>query len=291
MTSHRFGRFRFELATHELFRDGEPAPLQRRTAELLELLLERAPALVPRDELFARLWPDGFVEDGNLFQHVYTLRRALAADPSVRVETVRGRGYRLAFAPPAERRRRGPPPRPLRARGACRRWGSSRGSQPRRRRCWSCWRARRTCAPGGAASRPIALAEPAATAYRLGIYAFQRRTPAGFVKARAYFRRTVALAPRAPEGYAGLALLVGNERLGGRGRSVRSVRVRRDARASSARAGRIGDGARRARLRRAAPRRGAAARARGARPRGSHRARRTRRHTSGAASRCCTRAT
>src|SRR5947209_3390602 len=116
MTSRRFGRFRFELPARELFLDGAPVALQRRTGELLELLVERAPALVPRDEIFARLWPAGFVEDGNLFQHVYTLRRALAADPAVRVETVRGRGYRLAFtaaapalpatvAPPAPHRR------------------------------------------------------------------------------------------------------------------------------------------------------------------------------------------
>jgi DNA-binding winged helix-turn-helix (wHTH) protein/Flp pilus assembly protein TadD len=206
MTTHRFGRFRFELPARELFLDGEPVALQRRTAELLELLVERAPALAPRDEIFARLWPAGFVEDGNLFQHVYTLRRALAVDPAVRVETVRGRGYRLAFTAaelpatvaPSTRIRRGAwfaPRRRFAARAAALAVALTllAGAVPAPR--------------GEAVVLPSALAEPAATAYRLGIYAFQRRTPSGFVRAHAYFGRTVALAPRAPDGYAGLALL------------------------------------------------------------------------------------
>lgn len=196
MTSHRFGRFRFELPARELFLDdGKPIALQRRTAELLEALIERAPALAPRDELFARLWPAGFVEDGNLFQHVYTLRRALAADPAVRVETVRGRGYRLAS----------PALVPV---------GATVAAAPRSRfalrlaaLCVAVMLAGAVPAQPVVAVRSSALAEPAATAYRLGLYSFQRRTTAGFLKARAYFRRTVALAPRAPDGYAGLALL------------------------------------------------------------------------------------
>jgi tetratricopeptide (TPR) repeat protein len=228
MTSHRFGRFRFDVLARELFCDGEPAALQRRTAQLLELLLERAPGLVPREEIFARLWPDGFVEDGNLFQHVYTLRRALAADPAVRVETVRGRGYRLLLpAPagtgaPASRTRRAP------AFGFAARFaavaavllilvaGAAR------------------VAPDGAARRPSGLAEPAATAYRLGVYAFQRRTPAGFVKARAYFGHTVALAPRAPEGYAGLALLVATSASVGAAADSRAAYALAEARAHQA---------------------------------------------------------
>lgn len=191
-TSHAFGRFRFELPARELFLDGVPVALQQRTAELLELLVERAPALAPRAELFARLWPAGFVEDGNLCQHVYTLRRALAADPSVRVETVRGRGYRLVFAPPLPAR---VPDARTFAFGA---------------RLAAVAAALLVLLAGAAPVPPrgaVALGEPAATAYRLGVYSFQRRTAAGFVKARAYFRRTVALAPQSPDGYAGLALL------------------------------------------------------------------------------------
>src|SRR5947209_2910827 len=234
MTSRRFGRFRFELPARELFLDGAPVALQRRTGELLELLVERAPALVPRDEIFARLWPAGFVEDGNLFQHVYTLRRALAADPAVRVETVRGRGYRLAFtaaapalpatvAPPAPHRRVAwfAPQRRFAARAAALAVALTllAGAVP---------------APTGSersSQRRSALAEPAATAYRLGIYAFQRRTPAGFVKARDYFRRTIALAPDAPDGYAGLALLTAtNASVGDGDQSITYARAEATAR-------------------------------------------------------------
>lgn len=199
MESRRFGRFRLELPAHELFCDDARVALQGRTAELLALLLERAPALVPRDEIFRRLWPAGFVEDGNVFQHVYALRRALAPDPRVRVETERGRGYRLVV-PVAEPARAEEPVPSLRSRARF------AGGLAAAAALVVLVAVARTV-PADTAARPAVLPDRAATAYRLGLYAFQRHTPDGFRKAQRYFRETVRVAPHAPDGYAGLGLI------------------------------------------------------------------------------------
>jgi DNA-binding winged helix-turn-helix (wHTH) protein len=51
-------------------------------------------------ELMEALWPDTFVDEANLTQHVYTLRKALGDQPNGQpfIETVPRRGYRLATA-------------------------------------------------------------------------------------------------------------------------------------------------------------------------------------------------
>ncbi len=50
-----------------------------------------------KDELLQEVWPDTFVEEANLTQNIFTLRRALGderADPTY-IETVARRGYRF----------------------------------------------------------------------------------------------------------------------------------------------------------------------------------------------------
>ena len=77
--------------------------LPNKTLELLALLLDRAPGLVPKDEILATVWPDTLVEEGNIAFHIALLRKTLGqpGDPSC-IETVRGRGYR--FVAPVTRR-------------------------------------------------------------------------------------------------------------------------------------------------------------------------------------------
>jgi DNA-binding winged helix-turn-helix (wHTH) protein len=101
----RLGAFEAQLGSGELFHDGRRIPLQRQPFELLTILIERAGELVTRDELRARLWPDGTTVD---FEHsvntaVRKVRCALG-DSAKRpryIETLAGRGYRLCV--PAER--------------------------------------------------------------------------------------------------------------------------------------------------------------------------------------------
>lgn len=71
--------------------------LHNKSLELLALLLERSPALVSKDEILARIWPDAAVEEGNIAFHVAMLRKVLDAPGAISscIQTVRGRGYRF----------------------------------------------------------------------------------------------------------------------------------------------------------------------------------------------------
>src|SRR5882762_9142823 len=64
------------------------------------LLLEHAGAVVEREEFFRRVWRENAVEDGNLTQTIFILRKLLG-DPDQRViVTLPGRGY--MFTAPVE---------------------------------------------------------------------------------------------------------------------------------------------------------------------------------------------
>jgi len=61
------------------------------------VLVKHAGQLVEKDELLKEVWPDTFVEEANLSQNVFTLRRALGddrAEPRY-IETIARRGYRF----------------------------------------------------------------------------------------------------------------------------------------------------------------------------------------------------
>lgn len=94
-----FDVFAADLRTGELFRDGQRVVLPNQSFLALAALLERPGELVSREELRARLWPDGRVvefEQG-LNAIINRLREALgdsAAAPKF-VETLPRRGYRF----------------------------------------------------------------------------------------------------------------------------------------------------------------------------------------------------
>ncbi|HJZ72138.1 MAG TPA: FHA domain-containing protein [Vicinamibacterales bacterium] len=94
----RFAPFEFDSATRELTRSGTRVHLSPKSFDLLQLLIERRPALVTKTELQDRLWPDVVVVEANLGNAVAEVRKALGDDPkSPRfVWTVSRRGYRFA---------------------------------------------------------------------------------------------------------------------------------------------------------------------------------------------------
>lgn len=93
---YEFGPFRLDVSERVLLRDGTPAPLAPKALELLLVLVERRGSVVTKDELIARLWPDTFVQESNLTQHVFMLRKALDHGDASYIETVPRRGYRFA---------------------------------------------------------------------------------------------------------------------------------------------------------------------------------------------------
>jgi TolB-like protein/tetratricopeptide (TPR) repeat protein len=98
----RFGSFELDVRSRELRSGAGTVRLQEQPFEILCMMLERPGAVVTRDELRRRLWPDGTFVD---FEHslnaaVKRLRAALGddADHPKFVETLPRRGYRFIGA-------------------------------------------------------------------------------------------------------------------------------------------------------------------------------------------------
>src|ERR1043165_6339295 len=95
--SYDFGRFRLKTAERVLLREGEPVPLTPKVFDILVTLVEHGGQVVAKDELMKRVWPNTFVEEGNLTQNISLLRKALGESPGGAqfIETVPRRGYRF----------------------------------------------------------------------------------------------------------------------------------------------------------------------------------------------------
>jgi DNA-binding winged helix-turn-helix (wHTH) protein len=89
-----FGRFRVLLRQRRLLVGGVPVELGARAFELLMVLIEADGALVTKDELQSRVWPDVVVAQQNLKVQISALRKALGEDREL-VRTEHGRGYRF----------------------------------------------------------------------------------------------------------------------------------------------------------------------------------------------------
>lgn len=94
---YEFGRFRLDTGERVLRRDRELVPLTPKVFDILLALVERGGHIVEKDDLMKRVWPDTFVEEGNLTQNVSMLRKALGENPGSPqfIETVARRGYRF----------------------------------------------------------------------------------------------------------------------------------------------------------------------------------------------------
>ncbi|MDP9810031.1 putative ATPase/DNA-binding winged helix-turn-helix (wHTH) protein [Rhizobium tibeticum] len=92
-----FGLFILDFERRTLFEAGRPVRLGSRALDLLCVLVTRAGELVTKDELIASVWPDTYVDEGNLRVHIAALRKVLGEDASGTgyVTTVPGRGYRF----------------------------------------------------------------------------------------------------------------------------------------------------------------------------------------------------
>jgi DNA-binding winged helix-turn-helix (wHTH) protein/TolB-like protein/Tfp pilus assembly protein PilF len=95
--SYEFGRFRLKVAERVLLREGELVPLTPKVFDILVTLVEHGGQIVSKDDLMKRVWPNTFVEEGNLTQNISLLRKALGETPGgvQFIETVPRRGYRF----------------------------------------------------------------------------------------------------------------------------------------------------------------------------------------------------
>jgi len=89
-----FGRYNVLPHRRELLAEGRPVELGGRAFDVLMALIEASGAVVSKDALMNRVWPDRVVEENSLQAQISSLRRAFAADRDL-IRTIAGRGYQF----------------------------------------------------------------------------------------------------------------------------------------------------------------------------------------------------
>jgi DNA-binding winged helix-turn-helix (wHTH) protein/TolB-like protein len=94
---YEFGPFRIDTTKRLLMQGGKAVPLTAKAFDLLLVLVESGGQVVDKEDLLKQVWPDSFVEEGNLTYNISILRKALgerAADHKY-IVTMPGKGYRF----------------------------------------------------------------------------------------------------------------------------------------------------------------------------------------------------
>ena len=96
---YEFGPYRLDVTGRSLECLGEVVALPPKAVEVLAELVKRSGEVVGKKELMEAVWPETFVEEANLNQMIFLLRRALDANgESEYITTVPRRGYRFSGA-------------------------------------------------------------------------------------------------------------------------------------------------------------------------------------------------
>src|SRR5882672_6042464 len=89
-----FGRFSVLPRRREVLAEGQPLALGGRAFDVLMALIEASGAVVDKNTLMNRVWPDRIVEENSLQAQISALRKAFAADRDL-IRTIAGRGYQF----------------------------------------------------------------------------------------------------------------------------------------------------------------------------------------------------
>src|ERR1700680_12744 len=89
-----FGRFSVLPHRRELLAEGQPLDLGGRAFDVLMALIEASGAVVSKDALMHRVWPNRVVEENSLQAQIAALRRTFGADRDL-IRTIAGRGYQF----------------------------------------------------------------------------------------------------------------------------------------------------------------------------------------------------
>jgi DNA-binding winged helix-turn-helix (wHTH) protein len=105
MARYCFGPFELDPEERRLRREGEALPLAGKTLDTLVVLVENRGRLVDKEELLSKVWAGRVVEQANLTQAIFTVRRTLGDSPKDHryIVTVSGHGYQFV-APVMESR-------------------------------------------------------------------------------------------------------------------------------------------------------------------------------------------
>lgn len=204
MSLYQFGPFQLDAERLLLLDRGEPIPIGPKVVETLLALIEHPGEVFAKSALLARIWPEGYVDEANLAQNIYVLRKTLRARWNAEaIETIPRRGYR--FTAPVQRLEETPRPEPVRARTAVPRlWVGRFGTAVA-----FCFALAAGVMLTFAASRGVGvhsnLSAEGTRLYEIGHYYWNLRTRDGLTKSVEYFARVIDSDPRDARGYAALA--------------------------------------------------------------------------------------
>src|SRR5271163_315837 len=91
---YRFDEFELDPSRWALERNGAAVLVSPKAFEVLTYLVNNPGRVVTKEELLKAVWPDSYVEESNLSQHISWLRKAFG-DRSNYIVTVPGRGYQF----------------------------------------------------------------------------------------------------------------------------------------------------------------------------------------------------
>lgn len=112
IVSYEFGPFRLDMQRYLLIRSGEPIQLSPKAFKTLMVLIENRERVVSKDELLQAIWPDAHVEESNLAQNIFVIRKVLAEGDNGRyIVTIPGTGYRFVGKVAENRATQDPPTR------------------------------------------------------------------------------------------------------------------------------------------------------------------------------------
>ena len=95
---YEFGPFRMDPDKQVLLRDGQLIAVTPKAFEMLLVLVRRGREVVSKEELLKEIWADSCIEEANLSQQIFKLRKALGdtLEGERYIVTLPGRGYRFA---------------------------------------------------------------------------------------------------------------------------------------------------------------------------------------------------
>lgn len=95
----QFGDLTLDASTYKMTREDKSTSLSKREGALLEFFLLNKEQVLSREQILSRVWgKDNFVEDGNIDNYIFLLRRRLRAiHTDVVIKTVHGIGYQVEY--------------------------------------------------------------------------------------------------------------------------------------------------------------------------------------------------
>src|SRR6476620_925080 len=115
---YEFGPFRIDTERYLLMRGEDSIPLSPKVFETLLFLVKHHGEVRKKDEIINSVWPDTFVEESNLAQNIFLLRKALGEEKNEHryIVTIPGVGYRFVAAVTEQAALQVPQPQPAAAR-------------------------------------------------------------------------------------------------------------------------------------------------------------------------------